>query len=51
MKLTDCHYEKRDWRKCTAEVRDPSLGIELGGFGGWSLLVKVGGGCIYSICS
>ena len=34
MKLTDCHYEKRDWRKCTAAVRDLSLGIELGGFGG-----------------
>ena len=20
MRLTDCHYEKKDWRKCTAEV-------------------------------
>lgn len=20
MKLTDCYFEKKDWRKCTAEV-------------------------------
>jgi hypothetical protein len=20
MRLTDCYYEKKDWRKCTAEV-------------------------------
>ncbi|KAF2444824.1 hypothetical protein P171DRAFT_520925 [Karstenula rhodostoma CBS 690.94] len=27
MKLTDCYYEKKDWRLCKKETSDPSTGI------------------------
>ena len=46
MRLTDCYYEKKDWRKCTAEVSSTSdlesrkpwpsvIARGLGGGGGW----------------
>lgn len=32
MKMTDCYFEKKDWRKCTAEVQSPeAIGVWMNG--------------------